>query len=200
MTKKPIQDVAIGKTDTTDLDNPFNRKTMTGKNEDYEVDGIAGTCDEITMYFNKEGYEPEKITFQNNSIDTILLQPITRKQTTIFDFNCDFEIINLQKLNQYPASDPDTTTCINWNLNKLEVKKNIRESQISGPEWHYMFGHYPCRIHGKILQDSVEFEYSINSGAWLTISLSDTTLLLGSFKEENNNYFQDTVWSEEEML
>lgn len=75
LTKKPIQDIAIGKTDTTDLDNPFNRKTMTRENGDYEIYGTAGRCNEITMFFTKDGYETRKITFQNNSTDTILLQP-----------------------------------------------------------------------------------------------------------------------------
>jgi hypothetical protein len=44
-----------------------------------------------------------------------------------------------------------------------------------------------------------EFEYSINSGAWFTVSSPDTTLMFGSFKEENNKYFLDSAWTEEEM-
>jgi hypothetical protein len=200
LTKKPIQDVTIGKTDSTDLENPFNRKTMTGENGDYEIYGIAGRCNEITMFFTKDGYESKKITFQNNSADTILLQPTTKQQTTIFDFNKDFEIIGLQKSNDYPSSDTDTSACIKWTLNKSEVKKIIIESKpISGPEWHHLFGHYPCQIQGKIVQNSTEFDYSINSGAWFTISSSDTTLMFGSFNEENNKYFLDSAWKEEEM-
>lgn len=200
MTKEPVQDVAIGKTDTTDLDNPFNRKTMTKENGYYEIYGVAGRCNEIPLFFTKEGYETQKIIFQNNSTDTIFLQPITAQQATIFDLNNDFEVLTLQKSNDNPSSQTDTSICVKWTLNELQVKKILKESKpITGPEWHYMFGHYPCRIYGNILQDSVEFEYSINSGAWFTISSSDTTLLFGSFEEENNKYFLDTVWSEEDM-
>lgn len=200
LTKKPIQDVAIGKTDTTDLDNPFNRKTMTRENGDYEIYGTAGRCNEITMFFTKDGYETRKITFQNNSTDTILLQPTPSQKNVMFDFNEEFEILDLQKSNDYPSSDKDTTACIKWTLNKQEVKKIIEESKlISGPEWHHLFGHYPCRIHGKLLQNSTEFDYSINSGAWFTVSSSDTNLMFGSFKEENNKYFLDSAWTEEEM-
>ncbi len=200
LTLKPIEDVAIGKTDTTDLDNPFNMKTMTMKNGSYEIFGIAGRCNEITMFFTKDGYETQKIIFQNNSADTILLQPTPKQQKVIFDFNKDFEIIELKKSNDYPSSDPDTTSCIQWTLSELEIKKIIKESKpISGPEWHHLFGHYPCRVHGKLIQGSTEFDYSINSGAWFTVSSSDTTSRFGSFEKENNKYFLDSAWSEEEM-
>ena len=200
LTKKPIENVAIGKTDTTDLDNPFNRKTMTRENGEYEIYGIAGRCNEITMFFSKDGYETQKIIFPNNSTDTILLQPTTKQQIALFDFNKGFEILELEKSNDYPSSDKDTTACINWTLDKLEIERIIQQSKpISGPEWHHLFGHYPCRIHGKLLQGSTEFEYSINSGAWFTVSSPDTTLMFGSFKEENNKYFLDSAWTEEEM-
>lgn len=200
LTKEPIQDVAIGKTDTTDLDNPFNRKTMTSQSGVYEIYGIAGRCNEVTMFFSKDGYETQKVTFQNNSTDTILLQPTSKQQAIVFDFNKNFEILEIQKSNDYPSSDTDTTACIKWTLSKKEVKKIIKESKlINGPEWHHLFGHYPCIIHGKILQNSTEFDYSINSGAWFTVSSSDTTLIFGSFKEENNKFFLDSAWTEEKM-
>lgn len=200
LTKEPIENVAIGKTDTTALDNPFNRKTMSSKNGEYQIYGTAGRCNETTMYFTKDGYETQKINFQNNSSDTIYLKPISRKQTEMFDFKKDFDIIELHKSNDYPSSDNDTTACINWTLDKLEIEKIIQQSKpISGSEWHHLFGHYPCRIYGKLLQGSTEFEYSINSGAWFTVSSPDTTLMFGSFKEENNKYFIDSAWTEEEM-
>jgi hypothetical protein len=200
LTKRPIENVAIGRTDTTDLDNPFNRKTMTQAKGNYEIYGIAGRCNEITMFFTKDGYETKKVTFHNNSADTILLQPTSKQQTELFDLNKNFEIIELHKSNDYPSSDKDTTVCINWTLNKSEVKKIIQQSKpISGPEWHHLFGHYPCRIYGKLIQGLKEFEYSINSGSWFTVNSPDTTLRFGSFKEENNKYFLDSAWTEEEM-
>ena len=178
----------------------LNRKTMTRENGEFEIYGIAGRCNEITMFFSKGGYETQKIIFPNNSTDTILLQPTTKQQTALFDFGKGFEILELEKANDYPSSDKDTTACINWTLDKLDIERIIKQSKpISGPEWHHLFGHYPCRIHGKLLQDSNEFEYSINSGAWFTVSSPDTTLMFGSFKEENKKYFLDSAWTEEEM-
>ncbi|WP_146104982.1 carboxypeptidase-like regulatory domain-containing protein [Nonlabens tegetincola] len=200
LTKKPIENVAIGKMDTSDLNNSFNRKTMTGENGDYEIYGFAGRCNEITMFFSKDGYETQKIIFPNNSTDTILLQPTTKLETALFDYKKGFEILELEKSNDYPSSDKDTTACNNWTLNKFEIESIIQQSKpISGPEWHHLFGHYPCRIHGKLLQGSIKFEYSINSGAWFTVSSPDTTLMFGSFKEENNKYFLDSTWTEDEM-
>lgn len=40
----PLDSVAIGKTDTSDLDNPFNDKSYTDANGDFDFQGIAGKC------------------------------------------------------------------------------------------------------------------------------------------------------------
>jgi hypothetical protein len=86
---------------------------MTTENGTYEIYGVAGRCNEITMFFSKDGYETQKLVFPNNSTDTILLQPTAKQQTTIFDINKDFDIIELEKSNDYPSSDKDTTVCSN---------------------------------------------------------------------------------------
>jgi len=78
LTRKPIENVAIGKTDITDLDDPSNRKTMTRKNGEYEIYGVAGKCDEITMFFTRDGYPNRESDFFNNSNDTIFLKPTSR--------------------------------------------------------------------------------------------------------------------------
>ena len=197
---KPIQNVAIGKTDSTELDNPINRKYLTRKMGDYDIYGVSGKCKEITLFLIKDGYETQKIIFRNHSTDTIFLQSVIKSKKPIFDINLDFEILNLENSNDSPSSDPDTTHCNEWTLNKSEIKMIISESRpINGPEWHHLFGHYPCSIQGKILQKSVEFEYSINCGAWFSISSPDTTLMFGSFKEENNKFFIDSAWTEDTL-
>ena len=76
-THKPISNVAIGKTNDTDLDNPFNKKTITSEDGKYEIHGIAGKCNKVTMYFTKEGYQTTKVTFINNTNNnTTFLTPI----------------------------------------------------------------------------------------------------------------------------
>lgn len=73
-TKLPIENVSIGKTDTTELDNPFNRKTHTDINGYFQFNGNAGKCDKVTLFFLVENYKTEKVELDNNSIDTILMK------------------------------------------------------------------------------------------------------------------------------
>jgi hypothetical protein len=196
-TQQPIQGVRIRKTDTTGLGNPFNRKTLTQEDGCYELYGIAGVCNEIPLFFTKEGYETRQVTFSNNSNDTILLQPLIKPVTIIFDLEEEFEILNAKKANDYPSSFKDTSICLDWQLSKPDIKTIIKGSRpISGHEWHYLFGHYPCTQEGELLQGARKFKYSINSGGWLNIGSADTTLLLGSFNSRNNSLFLDSAWTE----
>src|SRR5690554_5227583 len=151
LTKKPIRDVAIGKTDTTDLDNPFNRKTMTRENGDYEIYGTAGRCNEITMFFTKDGYETRKITFQNNSTDTILLQPTpSQKNLGLLHLKTAFyqKYLILKRMKQQEES-----------MNK---KKSENQRRILTHEENMKILTYPSYFQGKLREivenstDSVE--------------------------------------------
>jgi len=73
-TKTPINYVAIGKTDTTKLDNPFNKKKYSNFNGQFEFSGIGGGCKEVTVYFSKPGYKTLKKIILNNSRDTVYLK------------------------------------------------------------------------------------------------------------------------------
>ncbi len=73
--KQPIENVAIGKTDTTDLDNPFNSKDLTDSTGEFKFRQIAGLCNSVPLYFSKEGYKTQMIELNNNSKDTIFLIP-----------------------------------------------------------------------------------------------------------------------------
>lgn len=74
-TNRPISKIAIGKTDTTDLENPFNEKIYTDNEGQFEFMGIAGQCNDITLYFSGKGFETKKVTMINGSSDTIYLIP-----------------------------------------------------------------------------------------------------------------------------
>lgn len=66
----PIDSVAIGRTDTADLDNPFNDKAYSDSIGKYDYHRISGSCNTVTLYFTKKGYKTLKIETKNNN-DTI---------------------------------------------------------------------------------------------------------------------------------
>jgi len=74
-TNSPIPNIAIGKTDTTDLDNPFNEKIFTDNEGQFEFMGIAGQCNDISLYFSGKGFKTKKVTMINGSSDTVYLTP-----------------------------------------------------------------------------------------------------------------------------
>jgi hypothetical protein len=188
-TGMPVSNAAIGSTDTTDLDNPFNRKSKTNELGEFEVHGIAGVCSEVTMYISNDDFVTQKVTFQNNGFDTVYLKPKGSNRKS-FDLKSSFEIVSLRKTNDYPSSLKDTTICLGWTLDRQEIKKVIELSEpIDGPDWHHLFEHLPCRIIGVVKQNEQPYGLSINGGAWFTISSSDTTLMYGSFSRKNNKYF-----------
>jgi len=78
-TNRPISNIAIGKTDTTDLENPFNEKIYTDNEGQFEFMGIAGQCNDITLYFSGKGFETKKVKMINGSSDTIYLIPDQNK-------------------------------------------------------------------------------------------------------------------------
>ena len=195
-----VSDVSIGRTDTSDLDNPFNGKTLTKEDGEYEIHGISGSCNEITLFFAKSGYSTRKVILKNYSVDTIFLEPNLKQRAAHFDNKQAFEIVGILRSNDYPSSDSDTSTCITWILTESNIKHLIKEARpISGSQWHDLFEHFPCQIHGSLIQNSTAYQYSINSGAWLTISSADTTVRFGSFKRENDKYFLSNAWTMEDM-
>lgn len=111
-----------------------------------------------------------------------------------FNIKEDYSILNIKRTIDYQSLTSDTTICKEWYLTKIEIKKIIESAKpVSGPDWHYRFDHMPCQIEGKLQQAGKEFDLSINSGAWFTISSADTTMIFGNFNEENNKFFLSAV-------
>ncbi|MBL6449375.1 hypothetical protein JMN32_23895 [Fulvivirga sp. 29W222] len=194
--KLPIQNVAIGQTDTTDLDKPFNQKIFTKKYGKFDFREVAQSCDEVTLYFSHQEYFTEKVTLPNNSNATIYLSR-KRKTNSFFDRQREYKIKNLTKKNDSPSSMNDTTMCSTWNLTEKQVRVIIGNAkEIDGPKWHYKFEHLPCRVTGELVQNTKKYLLSINSGAWLTVSSNDTTLMYGIFSNSIDPYFVSSAWTE----
>lgn len=162
--------------------------------------------DTIYLIYNETVNLPQKFILREDKFESINFKReitirrtgqkkiISKKSKLKFNRKGDFTIEEIIKSNNYPSSDPDTTYCINWTLSKLEIEKIIKDSKsIKGTEWHHLFEHLPCQMHGELLQEDRTFKFSINSGAWVRIRTLDTTLVFGSFKEENNKYFLSTA-------
>ncbi|UII30447.1 carboxypeptidase-like regulatory domain-containing protein [Fulvivirga ulvae] len=197
VTNMPVPYVAIGRTDAGDADTPFNRKTFTEKQGEFVFNGVTGSCDEATLYFSHQDYITEKVTLPNSSTDTIYLRPI-QKTSIFFDKQREYKVKKLMKKNNSPSSMNDTTICQEWDLTEKQIRIIIgKAKEIDGSQWHYQFDHLPCRVTGKLVQSDMEYDLSVNSGAWLTITSPDTTIMYGIFNEQTYAYFMSTAWTED---
>lgn len=135
------------------------------------------------------------------SVDSVT-QPIMTVNSDpfqIFDTLADFNIISFKQVSNYPSSDTDTTKCADWILTKANIEQIIESSRlINGHEWHYLFSHLPCATTGQINQNELTYDFSINSGSWMTVGNSDTTIMLGYFDTELAELFLDDHWTEDE--
>lgn len=127
---------------------------------------------------------------------------LTKSEIKLFNqFNSTqtFDIINTKNSSNYPSSDNDTTQCTNWILSNDDIKRIIKDSRlINGPEWHYIFEHFPCNISGQLKQNDNSINFRINAGAWLTLELIDTTVYLGVFDKKYRHLFLYGPWDDEE--
>jgi hypothetical protein len=121
-------------------------------------------------------------------------------EKTFFSVNAYFEILNFQKINNYPSSMEDTSICKSWSLSEGDIEKIFQNSKpLSGPDWHHLFDHLPCAITGRLIQNDKTYDFSINGGSWLTVSNSDTSLMFANFNNINESLFLSTAWTEEDM-
>ena len=123
----------------------------------------------------------------------------TKKLESYLNLQETFGISGIKKLSNYPSSDSDTVQCIKWNLSENQIKNIIKDSRLmNGPDWHYLFGHYPCVVSGQLNQKNQTFEFNINAGSWLTIKLPDTIIHFGYFDQTYRHLFLDGPMTEED--
>jgi hypothetical protein len=136
-------------------------------------------------------------TEKDNTADNDLINA-EKKLLSFIDLQDTFRITNIKKSSAYPSSDNDTVQCIKWTLSERQIKNIIKDSRLmNGPDWHHLFGHYPCEISGQISQRNKTLDFHINSGSWLTVKLPDTIIFLGYFEKPYRHLFLDGPWTEE---
>ncbi|MEL7146977.1 MAG: hypothetical protein AAFO69_11450 [Bacteroidota bacterium] len=68
---QPLEGVTVKK--NWIKDHEFGNVMSTDSSGGFQVEGIAGFCDEFELHFSKQGYQPKAEVLLNNSYDTILL-------------------------------------------------------------------------------------------------------------------------------
>lgn len=125
-------------------------------------------------------------------------QTISSKSSFRFDPNDEFQINGFEHLNEHESADSIYTECKEWQLSNSDIERILQLlTPINGSQWHYEFGQYPCYYNGKLNQHGNNFEFSINSGSWLTIT-SDTTIFYGDVKGKLTELFLDDRWTDED--
>ena len=75
-TQQPIEQVAIGKSEKEDVQNPYTRKQYSSKDGKFDYHRISGgfiNCPALVLFFSKKGYKTSKITFKSFSQNTTVL-------------------------------------------------------------------------------------------------------------------------------
>jgi hypothetical protein len=123
-------------------------------------------------------------------------KPISKSKANMwFDQTKPFEMMFAERGITKQSSARDTNMCKGWTIAIKDIPKVIKECKsITGEEWHHMFGVLPCIIRGQLKQSGRSFEFEINAGSWMFVTGPDTTILLGSYKKQNEKYFISKAW------
>jgi hypothetical protein len=112
------------------------------------------------------------------------------KNKTDFKQDRPFKILSSTRSITKQSSAKDTNMCNDWAIPRRYLYKIIRDSKrIGGTEWDLSFEVLPCIIKGQLKQNENLFDFEINGGSWMYIKSSDTTMILGNFKKEDEKYF-----------
>lgn len=126
-----------------------------------------------------------------------LITDSTQDEKTQFNPKEAFDILDITMSLSHPSSAPDSI-CSGWNISKQELPEAIRKAvPIDLNLWHYQFDHLPCVVEGTLRQDGGLLSYSINAGAYFTISNTDTVFYFGIYDSTSLHYFLSEPWTED---
>jgi hypothetical protein len=140
---------------------------------------------------------PSQYVFQTTGISRVE-HAVFQSSSLFFDKSKTFDIDQLSASNSYPTAAADSSICNSWKIDSDVLYEIIEHARpVSGIEWHHLFGHYPCRYTGVLIQGGEKYEFSVNAGSWMYVSNADSTLILGSFDPKFDKHFVAPVWREE---
>ena len=112
------------------------------------------------------------------------------KSSALFDNNKPFEIVNASRGITKSSSAADTNMCKGWTLTAMQAAQIMKDAEpIDGTRWDLEFLVLPCIVKGQVRQSNKSFDYEINAGSWVRITMADTTQYYGSYKKGNEKYF-----------
>ncbi len=115
---------------------------------------------------------------------------VSSKHIKLFDSEKPFKILLTGNRIDRNTSDKDTVKCTNWTLTSEQVSAIIKNSQkIDGTTWDLSFDYLSCAVDGTIIQDSVEYPFTVNAGSYALINSGDTTIIYGDYKKKDKKYF-----------
>jgi hypothetical protein len=112
------------------------------------------------------------------------------KSVRLFDNQKPFKLLLTGNRIERNTSDKDTVKCANWTLTSNQVSTIIKNSEpIDGTVWDLAFDFLSCAVYGTIIQDNVEYPFSVNAGSYALINSGDTTIIYGDYQKKDNKYF-----------
>jgi hypothetical protein len=123
--------------------------------------------------------------FDVSSVDTDPLRTVR-----LFDNHKPFRVIVKGKEIERNTTDKDTAKCAGWTLTAKQVEEVIKFSEeITGTVWDLAFDNLCCSVHGKLIQNNIEYPFKINAGSYAQITNGDTTIVYGDFVKSHKRYF-----------
>lgn len=87
-------------------------------------------------------------------------------------------------------TDKESKKCLNWKLNKNDIKNIIKMSKpFSGYEIEELFYYLPCEYKGDLILSGKQYHYVINAASTIFLSNNDTSFYLGCSSDSCKNYF-----------
>lgn len=121
-------------------------------------------------------------------------------ETAFFDPKLPFTISEISTPHDYPSSLDDPSICEGWELDEKVISQILKSSRVmEGSEWHHIFDHLPCNHQAVIGQGNQEYKLSLNGGSWMSISNSDSSMLMGVFDKKFDQYFLSEPMREEDQ-
>jgi hypothetical protein len=112
------------------------------------------------------------------------------KTRRLFDNQKPFQVILGGNRIEHTTSDKDTVKCESWTLTTKQVIEIIKNSQtIDGTQWDLAFGFLACSVYGTIVQDSIEYPFTVNAGSHALVNNGDTTIIYGDYAKKDKRYF-----------